>query len=79
MSRTASKLRQQQISLARRLTSAELGRTHMDPLDLIRDAILLAGVTLELDAALRFGRPFPTAWVLPESIRRRTEPHSDAS
>ncbi len=73
MSRTASMLRQQQISLARKLKHAELGRTHLDPLDLLRDALLLAGVTLDLDAKLCSGTPFPTAWILPTGIRHPPE------
>ena len=71
---TASKLRQQQLSLARRLKDAELGRTHLDPLDLLRDGLLLASLTLELDAKLCSGIPFPTAWILPTRIRHPPEP-----
>ena len=74
MSRTATTLRQQQISLARKLKNAELGRTHVDPLDLLRDGILLASVTLDLDAKLCSGTPFPTVWVVPGGIRHPPEP-----
>ncbi len=74
MSRTASKLRQQQILLARRLKNAELGRTHVEPLDLLRDGLLLASLTLELDSGLCSGLPFPTVWILPASIRHPLEP-----
>ncbi len=67
--RTASTLRRQQLSLARKLKSAELGRSYLDPLDLLRDGLLLASLTLELDARLCSGTPFPTAWTLPAQIR----------
>ncbi len=74
MSRTASKLRKQQILLAHRLKNAELGRTHVEPLDLLRDGILLASLTLELDSGLCSGLPFPTVWILPASMRHPLEP-----
>lgn len=70
---TASNLRQQQLSLARRLTNAELGRTHLDPLDLIRDGLLLAKLTLDFDAHLCCGRPFPSAWLVHANTRRPPE------
>jgi hypothetical protein len=73
MTRAASKLRLQQISLARKLKDAEFGRTHLDPLDLLRDGLLLASITLDLDAKLCSGTPFPTAWILPTGIRHPPE------
>jgi hypothetical protein len=74
MSRTATKLRQEQLFLARRLKDAELGRTHLDPLDLLRDGLLLAKLTLDLDEKLCSGTPFPTAWILATAIRHPPEP-----
>jgi hypothetical protein len=74
MSRTASRLRQQQLLLARRLKNAELGRTHVEPLDLLRDGLLLASLTLDLDAGLCSGLPFPTVWILPASMRHPVKP-----
>jgi len=73
MSRTASNLRQQQLSLARKLRSARLGLTHLDPLDVVRDGLLLAELTLELDARLCAGTPFPAAWIAHASTRRPPE------
>ncbi len=74
MNRTATKLRQQQLSLARKLTTAELGRTDVNPIDLLRDGLLLADLTLELDRKLSTGTPFPTAWLLPSRLSDPPEP-----
>ena len=70
---TASKLRQQQLSLARKLKSAQIGLSHHDPLDLIRDGLLLAKLTLDLDARLCSGTPFPAVWIVHANTRRPPE------
>jgi hypothetical protein len=74
MNRTATKLRQQQLSLARKLKAAELGRTYLDPIDMLRDGLRLASLTLDLDQKLCGGTPFPTAWLLPTRLSDPPEP-----
>ncbi len=74
MTRTATKLRLQQLSLARKLKAAELGRTDVDPIDMLRDGLLLAKLTLELDQRLSTGTPFPTAWLLPTRLSDPPDP-----
>ena len=78
MSRTATKLREEQLSLARKLKKVELGHALPDPLDLIRDGLTLAHLTLELDSRLCSGTPFPTAWILP-ALGRNSDPSSRSS
>ena len=67
--RTASRLRQQLITLARKLKSAEVGAGHLDSLDLIRDGLLLADLTLQLDDHLCGGTPFPAIWLVHVNAR----------
>ncbi len=74
MTRTATKLRQEQLSLARKLDAAELGRTYLDPLDMLRDGLRLASLTLDLDRKLCEGTPFPTAWILPTRLTKPPKP-----
>ena len=73
MSRTASKLLEEQLSLARKILSPQPAPTPL----LVKDIMRLASLTLEFHQRLSRGTPFPSAWLSAgcgalESIERDT-------
>ena len=59
MARIASKLLDEQLSLARRILTPQLAPGHV----LAKDIMRLAAVTLEIHQRLSSGTPFPSAWL----------------
>ena len=59
MARIASKLLDEQLSLARRILTPQLAPGHL----LAKDIMRLAAVTLEIHQRLSSGTPFPSAWL----------------
>ena len=59
MARTASKLLEEQLSLARKILSPSAGDSYLQAKDIMR----LARITLELHQKLSTGTAFPTAWL----------------
>ena len=59
MARTASKLLEEQLLLARRILSPQQAPGHI----LVKDIMRLATVTLEIHQRLSSGTPFPSAWL----------------
>jgi hypothetical protein len=59
MARTATKLLEEQLSLARRILSPQLAPGDL----LVRDIMRLASVTLEIHRRLSSGTPFPSVWL----------------
>ncbi len=59
MARIASKLLEEQLSLARRILTPQLAPGHV----LAKDIMRLASVTLEIHQRLSSGTPFPSAWL----------------
>jgi hypothetical protein len=59
MARTASKLLEEQLLLARRILSPQQAPGHI----LVKDIMRLASVTLEIHQKLSSGTPFPSVWL----------------
>jgi hypothetical protein len=59
MARTASKLLEEQLSLARRILSPQPAPGDL----LVRDIMRLASLTLEIHHKLSSGTPFPSVWL----------------
>ena len=59
MARTASKLLEEQLLLARRILSPQQAPGQI----LVKDIMRLASVTLEIHQKLSSGMPFPSVWL----------------
>jgi hypothetical protein len=75
MARTATKLLEEQLSLARRILSPQLAPGDL----LVRDIMRLATVTLEIHQRLSTGTPFPSVWLAAGAPSDPVERHGKGS